>query len=207
MGLLGVGTGIAAFTTYAAYYKTQVDNLADDLERGKITVDEWKAGMTTELQKLHTTAFIIGLGGLAHATAENFVTIAGIVATQVEFLHKWADELSKEAKHSAAKIKSRAILYLNAANATLLFALSSALGLPRLPAYPGERSHCLVNCRCGWEFHQVTGGWDCVWVVNHDGETCPECVARGKEWNPLQVRNGQIITPVNPNDPRLFFDR
>lgn len=202
--VLGVGVGITAFAVYAGYYKTQVDNLADDLVSGKITVDEWEAGMETELQKLHTTAYIIGIGGIALASAEAFATIATIVETQSEFLRKWAAELRKEATHSAAKIKARAAMYLNAANATLLIALTDSLGLPRLPAYPGERSHCLVNCRCSWNIQRVAGGWNCTWVVNHDGETCPECVARGNTWNPLRIRSGVI---QNAGGIGLYFDR
>lgn len=203
--VLGVGVGVAAFAVYAGYYKQQVDALADDLESGKITVDEWEAGMEREIEKLHSTAYIIGLGGLANATAQSFATIAVLVADQVEFLHKWADELRKEAKHSLAKIKARAALYLNSANATLLIALTDALGMPRLPAYPGDSSSaCKSNDKCTWRFQKVDGGWDCFWTL-HPAEHCRQCLGRSTAWNPLQIRAGKIITPVSFSDPDLFF--
>lgn len=189
---LGVGTGVAAFAIYAGYYKTQVDNLADDLESGKITVDEWEAAMLVELEKLHTTAYIIGLGGIAAASAEAFAAIGTIVATQSRFLRRWADDLREETKIVASKIKSRAAMYLNAANATLLIALTDALGMPRLPAYPGDgTTSCLANCKCSWQFTRVPGGWDCYWRLQV-AEHCPECNSRATTWNPLRVRNGQI---------------
>lgn len=190
--VLGVGVGVAAFAVYAGYYKRQVDALADDLESGKITVDEWEARMLDELRKLHTTAYIIGIGGIALASPEAFVAIAGIVEAQSVFLRKWANDLRKETKHVASKIKSRAALYLNAANATLLIALTDSLGIPRLPAYPGDgSSSCRSNDKCTWKFQKVDGGWDCYWTL-HPAEHCPECLARSEAWNPLRVRNGVI---------------
>ena len=187
-----VDTG--AFARYARFYTEQVNRLADQLAASDITVQQWLAQMTIEVERLHTTAYVVGAGGLSEITQEDMQKIASINAQQRGFLTGWAQQLAGEDEISAAKIKQRAQLYLNAANATLQKATTAAMGMPQLPAYPGDgTTECLVNCKCTWWIKRMPGrgNWDCTWKLA-PAEHCDTCNARAVAWSPLQIRSGQI---------------
>jgi len=55
------------------------------------------------------------------------------------------------------------------------------------------------NCACGWDITTVDeekGDYDCYWVLNaqHIAKIhCQTCIERGREWNPLQIRNNELV--------------
>lgn len=201
-----------AFRTYANYYVSQVNRFADDLGNGDITTDVWLSQMRTAIHDLHLTAYVIGAGGLDNITSDDLNNVAAIVNVQYGYLDNWATELRAKVEghmgtllpNDVQAVKSRAQLYLMAANATLQAATTSAMGLPDLPAYPGDCStECCSRDKCVWVFRKVPGGWDCTWKLN-PAEHCPTCLARAQAWNPLQIRDGELI---NPGGSELFFRR
>ena len=205
-----VDTG--AFGRYARYYTQQAGRLADALGEGDITTDQWLLAMEDQIAKLHTTAYTIGVGGIDNLTANDLQIIQSIIDKQDGFLTAWANDLRVQVERhmgtllpaDVQKVKNRANLYLNAANATLQRSTAEAMGIPELPAYPGDGStQCLTSDKCSWKFKKVAGGWDCTWGL-HPAEHCPTCLARSHAWNPLRVRNGVI---ENPGGPELFFTR
>jgi len=70
-------------------------------------------------------------------------------------------------------------------------AKSEDIGLPELPAYPRDGStRCRMNCNCYWEGpikKDETEYW--VYWRLRPGESCEDCIARSKRWNPLKIVN------------------
>ena len=38
-----------------------------------------------------------------------------------------------------------------------------------------------------------TNSWDVYWQVDIEAEHCDDCLRLSQEWNPLQIRDGQIM--------------
>lgn len=172
------------------------DTLADQLAAGEITLDEWRDSMGRELTRLHVNAGRIGAGGQRNEGLQRL--IAEQVQRQRDYLDRWAGQLAGQEQHSAAGIKQRASLYTKAANATLQQARTVSIGLPLLPAYPGDAStECLGNCYCSWQIFQLSGSgnYDCYWRLR-PADHCDQCVARATRWSPIEVRGG-VLQPYD----------
>ena len=60
-----------------------------------------------------------------------------------------------------------------------------------LPAMPAQGTQCHTNCGCSWRITAVDGGYDCYWVRAKD-DSCQTCVQRESDWNPIEIRNGDL---------------
>lgn len=184
-----------AFRQYADYYRRRTSELAEQLGSGIMSIDDWEAAMRLELDRLHTTAYIVGKGGIDRLDRDDTQQIDVLVREQQQYLHRWADQMAADGVPSAAAVKARANLYLSNASVTLQTATTEALGIPALPAYPRDGSTtCLVGCKCRWEIQQTgPGAWSCFWRLGAS-EHCPECQRRAVVWNPLTIKGGQVVT-------------
>lgn len=136
------------YTPYRDNYLQRTNQLADDLVARRITVSQWRDAMATELDRAHTTAYAVGAGGVQHVDIDRVNTI---VTTQTRYLDAWSRNLSDVDVIDAGQVKQRAGLYLSAVTSTLQRAATDRLGIPPLPAYPGDGStQCLVRCKCRW---------------------------------------------------------
>lgn len=196
-----------AFGQYPAYFRTRIKALAQAYAEGRITLDEWLAAMEAEVDDLHHAAYMTGSGKGNQLDGRDLAIIAAIVAAQLLFLRNWANQLRAMTEVNPSALISRANLYLYAANSTIQKAETAALGMPELPAYPGDgQSQCLVRCLCHWaiQFLPGDGNWDCYWVLG-EPETvhCDNCPRRAEVWKPLQIRSG-VILPYSEDG--LFAD-
>lgn len=185
------------FARYTEYFNQRCETLARDLASGRLNVDTWRDAMRVELERLHTTARVVGRGGIDGMSAADIDAINAQVSRQAEYLNAWADGLRKETELDARAITNRARLYAGNANETLQSSTVARLGLPELPAYPGDgTTECMVNCHCRWQIRKLSDGdYDVTWVLGR-AEHCPTCQARARAWSPLQVRAG-VIQPFN----------
>lgn len=194
-----------AFRAYANRFHLRVEVLATELIEGRLNIAGWFQGMATELDRLHTMAYIVGKGGPQNLDADDPGVIQGIVQKQQSYLANWARQLKFQKAQGKTptvdQIKARAEQYYSAANATMQRAQTEALGIPELPSLPGDgTTSCKTRCRCKWRIVPIPNqpnSWDMFWTVDKTAESCEECVARGFIWNPLEIRNGQIVTYAN----------
>jgi hypothetical protein len=99
----------------------------------------------------------------------------------------------QQAQIHEAQIAARSKMYFNSAREAFERGKLRALGVPDLPAYPGDGSTaCLTNCRCVWNCEQDTIDnepvWNCFWdIQGPDDANCQDCLDRHNDWYPLVV--------------------
>lgn len=92
-----------------------------------------------------------------------------------------------------AQVRARSQLYINSARQAYERAKARALGVPDLPAYPGDGSTvCKSNCACSWRLEPIYDdddnliGWNAFWELGA-ADHCPDCIQRSIQWNPLRL--------------------
>lgn len=170
---------------------------------GRITVEQWQRLMRVQIRAAHQVSYGLGMGTQAVLDAGARVAIDTRVAAQLAFLAGFAAMLASVAvgkgNISPTALNQRARMYIEASQASLQAGAAQTVGLPLLPAYPGDGStRCRVYCRCGWRIEQLDeGDWDCYWRLGY-AEHCEHCPRRAIAWAPLQIRNG-VVQPYYRN--------
>jgi len=164
-----------------------------------MTLNQWYGIMSREVRKLHLAAAAIGAGGWVNLGGRAMEEALSEVREHIDFLDRFRqkiqDALDAGQPFSDKMILARAKMYGEGARATVEKSYVATLGLPRLPAYPGKATECRSNCKCSWTIEQLplNGNWDCYWERS-PVESCANCIARERAFNPLRIRNG-IIQP------------
>lgn len=192
-----------------ARYDRQAESLAEELIAGAIALDVWRQAMREILKELYAVTYLVGIGGVEQFDDRHGAILRDLVRNQYGYLDAWGKELesqqqTEEQAPSLAQIVARALLYGIASNAILQRAVIAALGLPDLPAYPGDGSSiCRVRDRCAWRIERLNGqgNFNLFWTLDVS-EHCETCLTRASVWSPLLIRNG-IILPY-AQLPELF---
>ena len=178
-----------AFARLQARIAEEVVSLAQGLNAGALTPDDWQREMAELLIAGHIAAAQDGLGrnDLPPSIREE---LSQIVGEQITYLNRFADQIAADGW--ADRYLSRAQLYVKAMGASYEVGASDRI---KLPAYPRDGStQCLSNCKCRWRIVWVNrekGSADCYWELSQ-AEHCPDCTKRARLWNPLRVRRGII---------------
>jgi len=160
------------------------DQLTDQLATGQITLPAWYNAMQALISNAVINQYALGIGGYGAISQSDKAAIAEILNQQFEFLNSFAREI-QQGRLSPAQIAARARMYLNSSTQAYEKATANRMGVPRLPAYPGDGStQCRSNCKCNWEIRAAEGYWECFWRLNI-AEHCPDCVSYSSRWNPL----------------------
>lgn len=163
------------------------DGLASMLANDQLNVGDWEALMRQTIKDQYIQEYLLGRGGLSQMTAEDWGSIGGMLADQYRYLGPFAREIAA-GNLSEAQIAARSRMYIHSSREALSRAIGRAQEWPELPAYPGDGStECLTNCRCWWIGKRVRGAWEFTWVVDHDAESCGDCLDRGVKWAPLVI--------------------
>lgn len=188
-----------AVATYRQYFDKRVTDLASRLANGDITVNQWQRSMGEEIERLHLTAWAIGRGGVNGMSQRDLRDVQRKIGEQKGYLDAWAGQLRQQRNRSEAFseawIASRGRLYGGAANATIWQANTAAIGIPRLPQYPGDgKTRCRTNCKCSQKIVKLRGdgNFNVFWKLG-TAEHCPNCQALARQWNPLKIRGGKIV--------------
>lgn len=163
-----------------------IDRLAEDLIAERVDVAAWTKAMRDEIKTLTLAEYEFGRGGKNAMTPADRGTVGAMCRAQYEYLQKFATEVA-DGVLSEAKIRARARLYAGSATAAHGRGQSAAYGL-RLAQHPGDgNTACLTNCRCSLRIEEDEDEWRVYWVVQHDRESCDDCVAMGDRWSPLTI--------------------
>lgn len=184
---------------YRDHFNKQVDDLAQRLSTGDITVNQWQRAMGEEIERLHLTGWAIGRGGVSNMGRNDLRQVQRKIGEQKQYLDRWAGELRQQRRRgeefSSSTVANRAKLYGGASNATVNQANTASIGLPRLPQYPGDgRTRCRTNCHCtvGIQKLRGDGNWNVTWKLG-SAEHCEDCEELARQWNPLRIRGGVIV--------------
>ena len=156
----------------------EIDALFDDLESEELSKVDFESAMLGLLSAYIAAAFMAG-AETEDVTPE---TIAPLVEFQAGYLAAFVTTmLAAEGINPAWR--SRARSYAGAVVPAFWRGKNSGLVLP---AYPGEGSECMQNCKCAWNIVRDAYGYDCYWELGY-AEHCPTCVERNREWYPWRI--------------------
>lgn len=185
---VNTGTAQSLYTRFIA----SVDELAGALARGDISLDAWRDGMRRQVLVSHGSMYRTGAGRAL--TPEDQARLNARIQRQLEYLDGFYDDLSGREELSEAYIRNRARMYMDATNASLQEGRLASIGLPALPAIPGDGTTvCRTKCKCNWRIVQIEGdgNYDAYWRLN-PAEHCPTCLARAESWSPVRIRGGVL---------------
>lgn len=176
---------------------------------GTISAGEWEK----QAQELVTTAFLwyvwAAIGGPDSASDGQYNMLEFLLESQMAFLAGFAQALGN-GELSEEMIAARLRLYFAAAKQAYTSARMLDMGCPDTGVHPGDCStDCCVNCDCGWRIERLygAGNYDLFWELGTVEDHCKHCKERAKKWNPLRVRGGKFIDPINRGDGSIFIQR
>lgn len=168
-----------------------VVDITGELELDLDYVVQWQAEMERLLARYHTAAYMAGQDS-AILAATDLAWVQQVVASQISFLDNFATIIADSAEFEQGW-KSRAIMYAEATQQSFWGGKFAYLPLPSLPG--DGTTTCLSRCRCKWHIDEIDadrGSWDAYWRRNAK-DSCQICIQRAADWNPLQIRNGELV--------------
>jgi len=163
-----------------------VNNLADQLASGQINIQQWVLNMRQEIKITYMAEYELGVGGRNMMGFVDFGSVGGQLKNQYEYLNNFANDIV-QGNLSQKQIEARSRMYIDGGTQSFERARSRSMGLPQLPAYPGDGSTiCRSNCKCHWRIVESELGWDCYWTLG-PAEHCEDCARREQTWNPLYL--------------------
>lgn len=162
------------------------ESLQADVSRA----DDWYDEIARQLRRYTLAAWLSGSGASADEIAPTI--ISGYVATQLDFLAAFRDEI-KAAKEWSNAWNSRAQMYAESIKAP--WWAGTTRDYP-LPAMPGDgTSQCLTRCKCSWRIDELEGAGnaDVTWVYGATEGHCQTCIERAAQWNPIRIRGGELL--------------
>ena len=182
---------MATLSEIGQAYRSAARANANALASGDIGLPQWYDRQRRAIAGMHVGVYQTGFGRPVESPQR--LAITTVVEGQLQYLDTWRDQLQGARDIDADVLYARSLLYLAAAAATYGRATTDRLGLPPLPAYPGDATTaCHIGCRCYWSITATgEGNADCRWIMR-PAEHCPNCRRRAEEWNPLRIRGGVI---------------
>lgn len=128
-----------------------LDVIAEQLYRGRITLGMWEEDMRTRLREYLVGAASIGKGGRELMTSSDWGKVGVELKRQYRWLHGFAKDIyGNRETVSLEAIKARAHLYANA-GAKIANKMQAGRLEDMLPWLPGDgTTSCLNNCGCKW---------------------------------------------------------
>lgn len=174
--------------TFLDAQRASAADLAERLIQNDMTVGQWERIMRRDIKTSYIDQYVLAHGGRGTMTQADWGRIGAMVKEQYRYLDGFAQAIA-DGNLTEGQIRMRSQMYHDSSVQAYERAAAQILGVPRLPAYPGDGSTaCHTNCRCHWRIEPVNGGWDCYWIVDPAAEHCDDCIERGDQWNPLEVR-------------------
>ena len=176
---------------YIDLQQYRVSNISEMVANGSISREEFIVRMRESVRSTYVNEYALGRGGKNVVTREEWLRIGRDCKEQYRYLNRFADQI--EAARASGKpfspeyIANRSKMYIDSATKEFERARAEAVGVPSLPAYPGDgQTVCTVNCRCNWEIEETDTGWDCTWTLGQ-AEHCTDCLVNADKWAPLVI--------------------
>lgn len=167
-----------------------IDELADGLNSGALSVAEWREAMADLLAVGHIAGWQEGrdqndLGRLAREA------INRELREQARYLNRFAAEVDARGWDDR-RDRARAALYAGAIKSTYWRGATFGLSLPR---YPGDGgTACMGNCKCRlrvvWLDEEELDA-DVYWEMGGAERHCRDCPRLAAAWAPLRIRGGR----------------
>lgn len=190
-------------------FDTDMDNLANQVYSGQISLGQWEENMKGLIKGLHASTAAIGKGGWDEMTQSDWGRVGAEVKKQYRYLHNFAENIAENRDSISLKaIQARAHMYGDAAGHTagIMQAGEFSGGTTRnptewaLPWLPKDGStECLVNCKCKWisDIVDQTKDWKLVqftWTL-FPAEHCHDCVERSGHAEIFRVPADTYVPP------------
>ena len=171
---------------YIEAQKSQMDALTRKLLDRQINVQQWVLDMRQQVKETYINEYMLARGGRNNMTQADWGRVGRMLKDQYKYIDGFARDIDS-GKVSGGQIRTRARMYVDSATQAFERAKSESLGMPRLPAYPGDgQSQCRANCQCSWDITEFEDRWEAVWHLGV-AEHCPDCVANSERWAPLVI--------------------
>jgi hypothetical protein len=172
--------------SYIESQKAGFERLATKLSNGDITIQRWQSDFREALKDTYINEYAVGRGGRHNFTQQDYGSVGGMLGNQYRYLDNFAEQIAR-GELSTAQIQMRSRMYVDSATQAFERGRGRAMGVPELPAYPGDGStQCKSNCKCSWQIVEAEATWDCTWKLGI-AEHCPDCVDRASRWAPYQI--------------------
>jgi len=197
-----------------ARLKRQIERITASLAENFVpdTVKEWLIRMQELLARYMTASWMVGAGKSKLPEQDQgqsedvWAALFYALQKQFEFLANFAKELLKAAqngtdwdKHWDARAGSYSDSIAQAYSQGAVYRQAGDEFIP-LPAYPGDMTtQCGTRCRCEWQVAPLknSGDYNCIWRLDpNDAANCQTCEIRAARWQPLRVRNFELLEVV-----------
>ena len=167
-------------------WRGRVQDLADDLVTGKLTIQEWTLAMRREVSNIFSSEYLLAKGGRNAMFQADLDAIQEMLTTQYTFLQNFAEDV-RAGELSQAQIAARSELYLDSSTQAHERGKAGRHGLV-LPYYPGDGSQiCGARCRCRWDIEETDDEFLCTWLLNHAKKHCDTCLSNAANNKPLVI--------------------
>lgn len=173
-------------------FEKQLADLTRQFQDGEIDKATWMVRMYNNIREQHGLMVAVGAGGnRAEVDANDWLKLGNKLKEQYNYLEKFGRDVEAG---KTGNMVGRAQMY---AKSSLTSFWDTALPV-KFPATPKDGSTpCLTNCLCEWaDIQYVRNNLGRViairakWKVNA-AESCPVCIQRGEEWNPITIPVGK----------------
>ena len=171
---------------YIEAKKADVDGVTRRLLNHSTNLQQWTLDMRAQVKDTYINEYMLARGGRNNMTQSDWGRVGGMLKKQYQHLDNFARDIDA-GKVSGGQIRTRARMYVDSATQAFERAKTESLGLPVLPAYPGDgQTVCRANCQCHWDIQDRGDHWDATWVLGV-AEHCPDCVDNSRQYAPLVV--------------------
>jgi hypothetical protein len=162
-----------------------LNGLSEELVNGDISIQRWVLRFRDRLKDAYINEYMLARGGRSAMTQRDWGRLGRMLRDQYGYLDRFAQDVAA-GRLSKDQIQARSEMYFKSARQAYERGHEEALGMPTLPAYPGDGSTvCLSNCQCHWDVRQTEDEWLATWTLGA-AEHCPDCIERANRWAPLR---------------------
>jgi hypothetical protein len=180
---------IALRDQYIDAVKVKAENLAERVAGGGMNVQQWTLEMRQLVKATYVDEYAMARGGRQMMTQRDWGILGSQIKSQYKFLAGFERDMM-DGKLSEGQARVRAGMYVESGTQAFERGKAEGLGIPSLPAYPGDGStQCRANCRCHWQIDDMGAEWHATWTLGV-AEHCGDCVSNASQWAPLVIAKG-----------------
>lgn len=178
---IGKARMLALRDTFVDAAKESVGQLA-----ARVAQPGWIDAMREQLKQVYIDQYCLGRGGRNAMTPSDWGRVGNMLKEQYRYLNNFAGDIAA-GKLSEAQIAARAKLYMASSTQAYEKGKAYGMGVPPLPAYPGDHStECGAQCKCEWDIQEWPNEYRAYWRLR-PAEHCNTCLERSQKWAPYRI--------------------